>query len=570
MAAKSSSVAVQPITRTNSARVIPANPVPTAPAAPSGSPATTGSILCSGFEGQVFRKNRCKKCLRDKTDHVDQKEDITVKPSSPAKSAADIKPGTSPLTPSDGNGAVAASNTEVKAAPKILKKTPNGQLTDKPPIPMASNSTAARTRPIMKPAESKADSPSSSQNHLNTTTQTIILSKNSPQIRRASSSSDNNSKALPRARPLRRYSSSERVAEEDDGIMEIRTPLSGSMMSMVTAVESASDLQSMHSAVSGGSMSSLNSAATFTSSREHFQDTVEEMQATINALTEQLSEKQVALKDLEQINSELKDQLSTPLKAGTNAAGGTLRKREDGVQAAQKRIKELERENAELNTAKKGLQSELDQMRECMDEVNDPDEANQPLVERVRDVTHKLQSAEMMCEDLMDDNEELKKELRSLEAEMDELHDNFRQDQAVEFQTIQKDLEQTMKNCRILQFKLRKAERKCDELEADKSHYEVKLRQITSVMPQSVVVNSNAPAPGNFTDNSNFREMESELKQVMEVNKRLQAEIEHIEEERNNLKLNYDVLNKNCMEMEKQKDSYRLQAEQRKTEVRKT
>lgn len=38
----------------------------------------------------------------------------------------------------------------------------------------------------------------------------------------------------------------------------------------------------------------------------------------------------------------------------------------------------------------------------------------------------KLLAAETLCEELMDENEDIKKELRELEEEMEELHDGFR------------------------------------------------------------------------------------------------------------------------------------------------
>lgn len=127
----------------------------------------------------------------------------------------------------------------------------------------------------------------------------------------------------------------------------------------------------------------------------------------------------------------------------------------------------------------------------------------------------------------------------------------------MEFQTIQKELEQTMKNCRILQFKLRKAERKCDEVEADKAMYEVKLRQMTSVSASS------GPA-----DNAQLREVLHELQQTKDVNKRLQEEIEHIEEERNTVKSSYDNVARACFDLEQQKETLRLQAERLQIEVR--
>lgn len=80
----------------------------------------------------------------------------------------------------------------------------------------------------------------------------------------------------------------------------------------------------------------------------------------------------------------------------------------------------------------------------------------------------KLQAAEQLCEELMDENAEIKKELRGMEEEIDEMQDNFREDQANEYSTAKKELEMTMKNCRILSFKLKKSERKIEQLESEK------------------------------------------------------------------------------------------------------
>lgn len=80
----------------------------------------------------------------------------------------------------------------------------------------------------------------------------------------------------------------------------------------------------------------------------------------------------------------------------------------------------------------------------------------------------KLQAAEQLCEELMDENNEIKKEMQNMEAEIDEMQDNFRDDQANEYVNIKKELESTTKNCRILSFKLKKSERKIEQLEAEK------------------------------------------------------------------------------------------------------
>uniref|UniRef100_X2B3W9 Uncharacterized protein n=1 Tax=Capitella teleta TaxID=283909 RepID=X2B3W9_CAPTE len=54
----------------------------------------------------------------------------------------------------------------------------------------------------------------------------------------------------------------------------------------------------------------------------------------------------------------------------------------------------------------------------------------------------------------------MRQEVQDCHLEMDEMHDQFREDEAIEFREMQKDLEATAKNCRILQFKLRKMERR--------------------------------------------------------------------------------------------------------------
>lgn len=80
----------------------------------------------------------------------------------------------------------------------------------------------------------------------------------------------------------------------------------------------------------------------------------------------------------------------------------------------------------------------------------------------------KLQAAETLCEELMDENEDMKKDLRNMEQEIDEMQDNFREDQVDEYSTIKKELESTTKNCRILSFKYKKCERKIEQLEMEK------------------------------------------------------------------------------------------------------
>lgn len=54
----------------------------------------------------------------------------------------------------------------------------------------------------------------------------------------------------------------------------------------------------------------------------------------------------------------------------------------------------------------------------------------------------------------------------------------LREDQADEYTSLKKELEQTTKNCRILSFKLRKTERKVESLETEKQEVEKKLKEV--------------------------------------------------------------------------------------------
>ena len=63
----------------------------------------------------------------------------------------------------------------------------------------------------------------------------------------------------------------------------------------------------------------------------------------------------------------------------------------------------------------------------------------------------KLEDSERRCSESFEDNLDMRQEVRDLHLEMEEMHDQFRDDEAIEFHEIQKELEAAAKNCRILQ-----------------------------------------------------------------------------------------------------------------------
>lgn len=125
----------------------------------------------------------------------------------------------------------------------------------------------------------------------------------------------------------------------------------------------------------------------------------------------------------------------------------------------QQKVNELSQVVEDLKDDKKSLSLKVRELEQDLEKG--PKTADSEL-------RKKLEQAQHLCEELMDENEDMKKELRNMESEIDEMQDNFREDQVDEYSNIKKDLEQTTKNCRILSFKLKKADRKIDQLESER------------------------------------------------------------------------------------------------------
>ncbi|UJR09930.1 hypothetical protein I4U23_014152 [Adineta vaga] len=117
------------------------------------------------------------------------------------------------------------------------------------------------------------------------------------------------------------------------------------------------------------------------------------------------------------------------------------------------------------------------------------------------------------CEALRQQNDALRQELHDIRREMDEITDQFRTEDAEEFKQLQAELEVAAKNCRILQFKLRKAEKRNETVEAEKDVLEEKIQQI-------------------IRDNQRVRSLDEELLVAKEVSVRLHGELERSEQAR--------------------------------------
>ncbi|KAG8444254.1 hypothetical protein GDO86_009439 [Hymenochirus boettgeri] len=124
-------------------------------------------------------------------------------------------------------------------------------------------------------------------------------------------------------------------------------------------------------------------------------------------------------------------------------------------------------------------------------------------------------------EKLRDENESLKNEIEEMRTEMDEMRDSFFEEDACQLQEMRHELERANKNCRILQYRLRKAERK-------------RLRY----------------AQTGEIDGELLRSLEQDLKVAKDVSVRLHHELENVEEKRTKTEEENEKLRQQLIEVD--------------------
>ncbi|CAH2050250.1 unnamed protein product, partial [Iphiclides podalirius] len=182
--------------------------------------------------------------------------------------------------------------------------------------------------------------------------------------------------------------------------------------------------------------------------------------------------------------------------------------RSSEVLKLQQKVNELSTQNEDLKDEKKHLTLRIREV-EAELESRPSTEAQTKQIEQLR---AKLLAAETLCEELMDENEDMKKELRDLEEEIEEMQDNFREDQADEYSSLRRELEQTIKNCRVLSFKLKKTERRAEQLEVEKADQEKKLLELVG-------------GQEGMQRENRIKELEQEVARSTEVSLRLQRDL---------------------------------------------
>ncbi|XP_061900762.1 protein SOGA3-like isoform X2 [Entelurus aequoreus] len=142
-------------------------------------------------------------------------------------------------------------------------------------------------------------------------------------------------------------------------------------------------------------------------------------------------------------------------------------------------------------------------------------------------------------ERLLEENHILKCEIEEMRAEMDEMRDTFYEEDTCQLQEMRRELERANKNCRILQYRLRKAERK-------------RLRY----------------AQTGEIDEELLRSLEQDLKVAKDVSVRLHHELEKVEENRTKTEDENEKLRQNLIEVEVTKQALQNELDKSKEKRR--
>ncbi|XP_069778485.1 microtubule cross-linking factor 1 isoform X2 [Narcine bancroftii] len=124
-------------------------------------------------------------------------------------------------------------------------------------------------------------------------------------------------------------------------------------------------------------------------------------------------------------------------------------------------------------------------------------------------------------EEVRSENDYLKDELDELRSEMEEMRDSYLEEDVYQLQELRRELDRSNKNCRILQYRLRKAEQKS-----------LKVAQTGQV------------------DGELIRNLEQDLKVAKDVSVRLHHELESVEEKRVNVEDENESLRQRLIEVE--------------------
>ncbi|KAL3308012.1 hypothetical protein Ciccas_013463, partial [Cichlidogyrus casuarinus] len=167
---------------------------------------------------------------------------------------------------------------------------------------------------------------------------------------------------------------------------------------------------------------------------------------------------------------------------------------------------------------------------------------------------------EEMYREMTEENEVLKEEIEEMQREIEEMHDSFQEEGRDTLREMQRDLESANKTCRILQFKLRKAERRFDQCESERANLEERMSRLESELYSEA-------------DVGHIRALEEELRVAKEVGVRLNSELDmldekkaYYEQENRQLKEELQITNNRRISVENELGRMKLDVEKLKSE----
>jgi len=123
---------------------------------------------------------------------------------------------------------------------------------------------------------------------------------------------------------------------------------------------------------------------------------------------------------------------------------------------------ELEEARQRFKVCTAVLEDEVERLRQEKDRLLDrlelpEDERCSLSVEQqsLNELSRRLRQCEEQNEELKNENSELRQDLRDAELAMHELHDQFQAEEGVELRELQRELDNTARDCRLLHFKVR-------------------------------------------------------------------------------------------------------------------
>ncbi|TKS79544.1 Microtubule cross-linking factor 1 [Collichthys lucidus] len=168
-------------------------------------------------------------------------------------------------------------------------------------------------------------------------------------------------------------------------------------------------------------------------------------------------------------------------------------------------------------------------------EKHKPSSSAQSRLPGTKDVTEEDLQREV--EDLRSENDYLKDEVDELRAEMEEMRDSYLEEEVYQLQELRRELDRSNKNCRILQYRLRKAEQK-----------------------------SLRVAQTGHVDGELLRSLEQDLKVAKDVSVRLHNELESVEDKRSRAEDENELLRQKIIEVEISKQALHNEMERTKEE----